>query len=158
MKSTTPAARRDFSGKRCHARPHNKTSNNASQAKARHKMQIQTALGSYPARLIPYPGFRHQCWGSYDYLFPQPTLCTTQLMASWCRESLVIGKKTRAFYTSKNTNPPVQSKLRKTEMTNTRTNIEYHGCWWPGAVRRQGISSHGTIYSIYVNKPNLHIN
>ena len=37
MKSTTPAARRDFSGKRCHARPHNKTSNYASQAKARHK-------------------------------------------------------------------------------------------------------------------------
>ena len=40
MKSTTPAARRDFSGKRCHARPHNKKSNNASQAKARHKNAV----------------------------------------------------------------------------------------------------------------------
>ena len=38
MKSTTPAAaRHDFRSKPCHARPHHKTSNNASQAKARHK-------------------------------------------------------------------------------------------------------------------------
>ena len=52
-----------FSGKRCHARPHNKTSNNASQAKARNKNAVLNGsrVLSGPAEIfsrVPAPMMR----------------------------------------------------------------------------------------------------